>query len=119
MHYLLFMYDDGASDTLEGTDPLLMPWLERVTELGAEHHGSRLRPKAEAVTVRVRDGQLLVSGVGVGGGEVDDGPFAESKEQICGFEVVECADLDVALEVAGSHPSAREHAIEIRPFWED
>jgi hypothetical protein len=119
MHYMLFMCDDGSSDTLEGTDPRLTPWLDRVAELGVEHRGSRLRPKAEAVTVRVRDGQVLVSGVGVGGGEGGDGPFAETEEQICGFEVVDCADLDVALEVAGSHPSAQDHAIEIRPFWED
>ena len=107
MRYLLFMCDDGTSDTLEGTDPRLLGWPDRVRELGAEQHGARLRPPADAVTVRVRDGEVLVS----------DGPFAETKEQICGFEVVECADLDVALEVAGSHPTARDHAIEIRPFW--
>ena len=109
MHYMLFMCDDGSSDTMEGVEPLLSTWLASMRERGVEHRGSRLRPKAEAVTVRVRDGQVLVS----------DGPFAETKEQICGFEVVECADLDEALEVAGSHPTAHAHTLEIRPFWED
>jgi hypothetical protein len=109
MHYMMFMCDDGTSDTMEGVEPLLTAWLARMQERGVEHHGSRLRPKAEAVTVRVRDGQVLVT----------DGPFAETKEQICGFEVVECADLDEALEVAGGHPTAHAHTVEIRPFWED
>jgi hypothetical protein len=109
MHYMLFMCDDGTSDTLEGVDPRLTTWLALLADRGVEHHGSRLRPKAEAVTVRVRDGEVLVA----------DGPFAETKEQICGFGVVRCADLDEALEVAGSHPTAQDHTIEIRPFWED
>jgi hypothetical protein len=109
MHYLLLMCDDGSSDATEGTEPALAAWLARTAERGVEHHGSRLRPPAEAVTVRVRDGRTLVS----------DGPFAETKEQICGFEVVECADLDEALEVAGTHPTAAAHTVEIRPFWED
>ena len=107
MQYLLFMVDDGSSDTMEGVEPRLATWLERMREQGVEHRGSRLRPKAEAVTVRVRDGRALVT----------DGPFADTKEQICGFEVVECPDLDAALEVAGGHPTAQDHAIEIRPFW--
>ena len=62
-----------------------------------------------ASTVRVRSGKQSVT----------DGPFAETKEQICGFEGVECADLDEALEVAGGHPTAHAHTVEIRPFWED
>ena len=109
MQYLLFMVDDGSSDALEGVDPRLVTWLDRMRELGVEHHGSRLRPKAEAVTVRVRDGRTLVT----------DGPFAETKEQICGYGVVDCADLDQALEIAGAHPTAHEHTVEIRPFWVD
>ena len=109
MHYMLFHCDDGASDTLEGPDGVPTAWLERMAERGLRHDGSRLRPRGEAVTVRVRDGRVLVT----------DGPFAETKEQICGFDVVECADLDEALEVAGTHPTAAAHTIEIRPFWED
>jgi hypothetical protein len=109
MRYMLLMVDDGESDTLDGVDPRLEGWLARLADRGIEHHGSRLRPKAEAVTVRVRDGRVLVT----------DGPFAETKEQVCGFEIVECADLDEALDVAGTHPTAQDHQIEIRPFWVD
>jgi len=58
--------------------------------------------------VRVRSGEVLVA----------DGPFAETKEQIGGLDLVECADLDEAIEVASKHPVARFGSIEVRPFWE-
>jgi hypothetical protein len=49
---------------------------------------------------------------------VTDGPFAETKEQIAGFDVLECADLDEALEVAAKHPMAKFGMLELRPFWD-
>ncbi len=58
--------------------------------------------------MRVRDGEVLLA----------DGPFAETKEQIAGFYIVECADLDEAIEVAGKHPVAGIGSIEVRPFVE-
>jgi hypothetical protein len=61
------------------------------------------------VTVRVRNGQRLVT----------DGPFAETKEHIGGFSVMECPDLDVALELARRHPSAIGGCVEVRPFAPD
>ena len=48
---------------------------------------------------------------------VTDGPFAETKEQIAGFDVLECADLDEALEVGAKHPMAKFGMLELRPFW--
>jgi hypothetical protein len=48
---------------------------------------------------------------------VADGPFAETKEQIAGFDIIECADLDEAIDVASRHPVARFGSIEVRPFW--
>jgi hypothetical protein len=57
---------------------------------------------------RVRDGEVLLS----------DGPFAESKEQMGGFDLIECADLDEAIEVASKHPVAEFGVIEVRPLWE-
>jgi hypothetical protein len=57
--------------------------------------------------VRVRDGEALVS----------DGPFAETKEQILGYDLIECGDLDQAIEVAVKHPVARFGTIEVRPLW--
>jgi len=83
-------------------------WLEEMISRGVSLHGSRLRPVSDATTVRVRDGEVLVA----------DGPFAETKEQIAGYDVIECADLDDALDVASRHPTARLGSIEVRPLWE-
>jgi hypothetical protein len=91
-----------------GASPDMKEWLHHVEqERGISHVGVRLRPPTEAVTVRVRDGQRLVT----------DGPFAETKEQIAGYEIVECADLDEAVEVAGRHPTTIRCTIEVRAFW--
>jgi hypothetical protein len=49
---------------------------------------------------------------------ITDGPFAETKEQIGGFDILDCADLDEALEVASKHPVATFGTVEVRPFWE-
>jgi hypothetical protein len=70
--------------------------------------GARLQPVATATTVRVRDGEVLTS----------DGPFAETKEQLGGFYLVECKDLDEAIEVAARIPGAAYGSIEVRPIWE-
>jgi hypothetical protein len=69
--------------------------------------GSRLRPVSDATTVRVRAGEVLLS----------DGPFAETKEQMGGFDLIECKDLDEAIEVASKHPGAKFGTIELRPLW--
>jgi hypothetical protein len=75
---------------------------------GVLQSGARLRPTSDATTVRVQDGDVLTS----------DGPFAETKEQIGGFYLVDCKDLDEAIEVASKIPAARHGAIEVRPIWE-
>ena len=76
---------------------------------GVRLQGAPLRPVSDATTVRVRQDEVLIS----------DGPFAETKEQIGGFDILECADLDEAIEVAAKHPVARIGTIEVRPFWLD
>jgi hypothetical protein len=68
----------------------------------------RLRPTSLSTTVRVRDEGLVVA----------DGPFAETKEQIAGFYIVDCADLDEAIEIASRNPGARYGTVEVRPVWE-
>jgi hypothetical protein len=68
----------------------------------------RLRPTSLSTTVRVRDEGLVVA----------DGPFAETKEQIAGVYIIECEDLDEAIEIASRNPGARYGTIEIRPAWE-
>ena len=81
---------------------------EDAAKRGLLQGGERLRPTTDATTVRVRDGEVLTS----------DGPFAETKEQIGGYFVVECKDLDEAIELAAKIPAARGGSIEVRPIWE-
>ena len=69
-------------------------------------HGHRLRDVSDATSVRIRDRELLVS----------DGPFAETKEQVGGYDVIDCADLDEAIEIASKHPSAWYGTTEVRPI---
>jgi hypothetical protein len=83
------------------------PWLAEMADRGVRLAGDRIRPNSDATTVRVRDGELLVC----------DGPFAETREHIGGYSVIECADLDEAVEIASKHPIARYGTIDIRPIW--
>ncbi len=75
---------------------------------GVLRGGERLRPTTDATTVRVSGGEVLVS----------DGPFAETKEQMGGFYLVDCNDLDEAIEIASKVPAARHGTVEVRPIWE-
>jgi hypothetical protein len=86
--------------------PSIESWLDEMEGRGVLLHGDRLRYVSDATTVRVRSQELLVS----------DGPFAETKEQIAGYDVIDCADLDEALEVASKHPTAWYGTIEVRPI---
>ena len=70
--------------------------------------GVRLRPTSTATTVQVRNLEVVIA----------DGPFAETEEQVAGFYVVGCNDLDEAIEVASKIPSAYQDTIEVRPVWE-
>ena len=81
-------------------------WVAEMDGRGVRREGAPLRPVREAAVVRIRDGEVLVS----------DGPFAETKEQIAGYDVVECSSPAEAIEVAAKHPVARFGAIEVRPF---
>ena len=83
-------------------------WVKEMDSSGVRLMGERLRPSRDATTVRVRNSEVLLA----------DGPFAETKEQIGGFDIIECADLDQALDVAAKHPVARFGLIEVRPFWQ-
>lgn len=106
MKYLLLICDDGPiTASAEDLDPT--SWVEEMDKRRVRLFGERLRPAEDATTVRVREDELLVT----------DGPFAETKEQMGGFDVIECADLDEAIEVASKHPMARFGMIEVRPFW--
>ena len=112
MKYMLMFWVDEAAEVTADDDAAMMiavkAWVEQMTERGVRLHGGPLRSAGEAKIVRVRDGELLVS----------DGPFAETKEQIGGYDVVECTDLDAAIGVAAGHPLARTAKVEVRPLWD-
>jgi hypothetical protein len=96
-----------TEDTEDTEDSGSFPWLDDVMARGIRLDGDRLRPPREAKTVLVRDGEILIS----------DGPFAETKEIICGYDVLECANIEEAVRVAAAHPVAAFGKIEVRPFW--
>jgi hypothetical protein len=86
-----------------------MEWATEMDERGIRLQGNQLQPVSAATSVRVRNGEAMIV----------DGPFAETKEQIAGFDILECADLDEAIAVAAQHPVAHFGALELRPFWSD
>ncbi|MEW9529268.1 YciI family protein [Microbispora sp. NPDC049125] len=106
---LMICGDDSGLDVADVAEmPGCEGWAEEMTRRGVLRGGAGLQPSSTAVTVRVRDGRPLIL----------DGPFAETKDQIGGFALVECADMDEAIEVAAKHPAARQWTIEVRPIME-
>jgi hypothetical protein len=84
-------------------------FVEEMRERGVlADHGLRLQPAGTATAVSKRDGELVIA----------DGPFAETKEQIVGLFLVDCEDLDEAIEVASKVPLAEYGTVEVRPVWE-
>jgi len=114
MQYLLMIYDDeklwAAMSQEEGAQLYkeyfeYSAWLQ---EKGWFLGGNALQPTPSATTVRLREGDRLVT----------DGPFAETKEQLGGYYLVECESLDDAIEAAARIPSARLGSIEVRPVMD-
>ncbi len=113
MKYMLIHYIDeslelGPEDEA-AFDVAIRAWDTEMLNNGVLVGGDRLRPVSEATTLRVRDGEVLMS----------DGPFAETKEQIAGYCVLECGSLEQAIEVSSRHPTANIGTFELRPFWEE
>ncbi|MEV4679093.1 MULTISPECIES: YciI family protein [Actinomadura] len=110
MRYVLMI----CSDETAGTDPERAAatgcggWSREMAERGVVRGGAGLAPADRATTVKVRGGDVLLT----------DGPFAETKDQIGGFTVIECSGLAEAVEIAARHPWAELGQIEIRPVEE-
>jgi hypothetical protein len=109
MRYLMLVCTDPEPDTSTTDMPDIDEWVSVNDAAGRRLVGNELAPVSAARTVRVRDGELLVS----------DGPFAETKELIVGFDLLECADMAEAIDVAGAHPMARRGRLELRALAED
>ncbi|PZS20767.1 MAG: transcription initiation protein [Pseudonocardiales bacterium] len=103
MRYLLLICGDEAAAA--HADDGCGGWDQEMQARGVLRGAAGLHPPTDATTVRVREDRLVLS----------DGPYAETKEQIGGFCLIECDDLDQAIEVASKHPAARYGALEIRP----
>jgi hypothetical protein len=107
MRYLLFVCADASGEPFDRSQDNIEQWVSTNDKKGSRLLGYRLEDVRKAKTVRVRKGQLLVT----------DGPFAETKEWIAGFDLLECQGLDEAIEIASKHPMARFGRIEVRPLW--
>lgn len=81
-----------------------LSWVDEMDAKGVRIHGSRIAPSAQAKTVRTRGGKVSVS----------DGPFVQAEEKIGGFDVIKCANLEDAVDIAARHPMAAYGSIEIR-----
>jgi hypothetical protein len=98
--------DPEATEADDAAAPPIQGWFDYMIAKDAYVQGIRLQPKADATTVRVRDGEVLIT----------DGPFTESKEWIAGLAIIECDDLDEAIEQALRHNMAYQGRLEIRPI---
>src|SRR3954454_7057975 len=114
MRYLMLICTEETADEASSPEEQAAgmaedgAFMEEMGKRGVLQGGERLRPTTDATTVRVRDGEIVTS----------DGPFAETKEQVGGYFVVDCKDLDEAIEVAAKIPGARLGTIEVRPIWD-
>jgi hypothetical protein len=112
MKYLLLIYENEAAFTnlSEAEQGQIfgeyMEYSKRIRKSGQYIAGQALEPVATATTVRVKDGKTLTT----------DGPFAETREQLGGFYMVEAKDLDEAIALAAGIPAARTGCIEVRPI---
>ena len=114
MRYALLIYaseQDWATQSEEESQAVnqeYMAFTKDIIDRGLMKGGEALQPTSTATTVRVRNGETLTT----------DGPFAETKDQLGGFYLVDCKDLDEAIEVAARIPDARRGSIEVRPIME-
>ena len=114
MQYALLIYNNEAAELAANEQQNRemhaqhMAYAEAMQKAGIMTGGQRLRPTSAATTVRVAKGKT----------EVLNGPYAETKEQLGGFYLIEAPDLDTALSWAARCPSASHGIIEVRPIWD-
>jgi hypothetical protein len=112
MQYLLLIYDNeaGIGKMSEAEQGAILQdygrFTQSIQQSGNHRAGHQLQPVSTASTVRIRNGKR----------QVTDGPFAETREQLGGFYLIEAKDLDEALAIAERVPSARIGSIEVRPL---
>jgi hypothetical protein len=114
MRYLMLIYGpqwDSSGSSPEEMEAVMEEWTNYTADLlkrGVSEGGEALEPTSTATTVRVRDGERTTT----------DGPFAETNEVLGGYYLLNCKNLDEAIEVAAQCPGARTGSIELRPITE-
>lgn len=111
MKYMLLVYSDEQAWTDEEREHCFAESTKLTHELNERGQfiaASPLQPVATATSIRVRNGKQTVT----------DGPFAETREQLGGYFIVECKDLNEAIAIAGRIPAARKGTVEVRPVFE-
>ena len=107
--FLLIVSHDDAFRPTQKLLRDIAAWIEAMDARGVRVYGNPLRPPSDAATVRVRNGKARVT----------KGPFAKSPEAMCAYELILCAAMDEAVEIALRHPMAKAAAIEVRPVWNE
>ena len=107
MQFLLIIAHDDAFAPTEELVGQIMSWIKRMTDRGIRVAGRPLKPATDATTLRIRNGKL----------QRTTRTFSDSDEQMCAFELIECRDLEHALEVAGQHPMSTAATIAVRRVW--
>jgi len=113
MQYILLIYRNEQEMTamppaaLNSMMQEYEAFTKAIVQAGQFKAGDRLKPASTASTVRVRNGKTMIT----------DGPFAETREQLGGYYLIEAKNLDEALEVAARIPGAKHGSIEVRPVW--
>jgi hypothetical protein len=107
MRYLFLIRTDIDAEPYRESEDNIEEWVAEVDARAGAAQGDRLRPIEEAKTVRVRGGRL----------DVVDGPFAESKEWVAGYDIIDCDSIDEAVALASRHPMARFGRVEVREIW--
>jgi hypothetical protein len=109
MRYLILIYENEATTPQDEAEfGKWMTYTEDLKGSGCYVAGEALQPTATATTVRLKNGKVMTT----------DGPFAETKEQLGGYYLVNCKDLDEAIKWAGKIPSASRGPVEVRPIME-
>jgi len=107
MQFLLLICNDPTGEEYSPADDNVVAWVDEVTASGVRLLGNRLHPQERAKVVRRRRGKVLVT----------DGPYADTKERLGGFDLLECDSVEQAVEVASRHPMAQFGCVEVRPIW--
>ena len=114
MRYLCLIYENEKAwetmpkDQADAVFGEYFTFTEGIKQAGQHLGGEALQPTQTATTVRVRNGKVSTT----------DGPFAETKEQLGGYYLIDVADLDEAIRWAAKIPSVRVGSVEVRPIWE-